>query len=293
MPLHGASVVAAWAAENNTAPLPYHSRVPALLEVSNLAVHHTGGTAPVVAVDDATLDIGEGETVGLLGESGAGKTTLLEAVLGLLPEGTAVARGSIRFKGRELVPLPARERRRLLGAEIAFVPQDPAVALNPVRRIGPQVAEVIAAHRPWGGDRCREEAESALAEVGLSDALYDAYPHQLSGGQRQRITIAQALCCRPALVLADEPTAALDSATQAELRALLKDLRARHRVAVLLVSHDVGTLWALADRIFVLCAGRTVESGPSAQVLRDPMHPYTRGLLGAVPRPPMMLGHGG
>jgi ABC-type glutathione transport system ATPase component len=267
--------------------------VPALLEVRHLAVHHrVGNAAPVVALDDATLGVGEGETVGLLGESGAGKTTLLEAVLGLLPEGASVVGGSIRFGGRDLLDLTARDRRRLLGEKIAFVPQDPALALNPVRRIGPQVAEVVATHRPWGRARCRAEAEGALAEVGLSSALYGAYPHQLSGGQRQRVTIAQALCCRPALVLADEPTAALDSATQAELRALLNDLRQRHGVAMLLVSHDVGTLWALADRIFVLYAGRTVESGPSAQVLRDPVHPYTRGLLAAVPRPAVTLGHG-
>jgi ABC-type glutathione transport system ATPase component len=197
-----------------------------------------------------------------------------------------VVRGSIRFKGREILRLSARDRRRLLGEEIAFVPQDSALALNPVRRVGPQVTEVVAAHRDWSRARCREEAEGALLSVGLSGALYGAYPHQLSGGQRQRVTIAQALCCRPALVLADEPTAALDSATQAELRELLRDLRARHGVAVLLVSHDVGTLWALADRIFVLCAGRTVESGPAARVIGDPAHPCTRALLEAFPRLP-------
>jgi ABC-type glutathione transport system ATPase component len=267
--------------------------VPALLEVKHLAVHHRAGTvAAVVAVDDATLDVGDGETVGLLGESGAGKTTLLEAILGLLPEGTAVVGGSIRFQGRDLLALPPRDRRRLLGAEIAFVPQDPALALNPVRRIGPQVAEIVAVHRPWARARCRAEAEGALASVGLSASLYDAYPHQLSGGQRQRVTIAQALICRPAVVLADEPTAALDAETQAELRALLKELRERHGVAMLLVSHDVGLLWALADRVVVLHAGRTVESGPSTQVLCDPAHPYTRGLLESVPRPPVTVVHG-
>jgi ABC-type glutathione transport system ATPase component len=261
--------------------------VPALLDVSHLAVHHGAGTpAAIVAVEDATLDVGEGETVGLLGESGAGKTTVLEAILGLLPAGTDVVSGSIRFKGHDLAGRPAAERRRLLGAEIAFVPQDPALALNPVRRIGPQVAEIVAAHRPWTRARCREQAEESLASVGLSASLYDAYPHQLSGGQRQRVTIAQALCCHPALVLADEPTAALDSATQAELRALLLDLRKSHGVAMLLVSHDVGTLWALADRIVVLHAGRTVESGPSGALLRSPVHPHTRRLLEAVPRPP-------
>lgn len=268
--------------------------MPALLEVCDLAVHHRAGTkAAVVAVDGATLDVSEGETVGLLGESGAGKTTLLDAVLGLLPAGTAVVGGSIRFRGRDLLALSARERRRLLGAEIAFIPQDPALALNPVRRIGPQVAEVVAAHSSWTRARCREEAEASLQSVALPAALYDVYPHQLSGGQRQRVTIAQALCRRPALVLADEPTAALDSATQAELRALLTGLRESHRVAMLLVSHDVGLLWALSDRIFVLHDGRPVESGPSARVLRDPADPYTRGLLEAVPRPPATAVHGG
>lgn len=269
--------------------------MPALLEVRDLAVHHRAGTkAAVVAVDGVSLDVGEGETVGLLGESGAGKSTLLDALLGLLPEGTAVVGGSIRFRDRDLMVMSTRDRRRLLGAEIAYVPQDPGLALNPVRRVGPQVAEVLAA-APGSRSRLqvREEAEHWLQSVGLPAALYDAYPHQLSGGQRQRVTIAQALCRRPALVLADEPTAALDSATQAELRALLKDLRERHRVAMLLVSHDVGLVWALADRIFVLHDGRTVESGPSSQVLRDPSHPYTRGLLEAVPRPPATVPHGG
>lgn len=268
--------------------------MPPLLEVSDLAVHHGAGTkSAVVAVDGATLDVAESETVGLLGESGAGKTTLLDAVLGLLPGGTSVVAGSIRFKGRDLLALPARERRRLLGTEIAFVPQDPALALNPVRRIGPQVAEVVSAHRSWSRSRCRGEAEDALASVGLPSALYEAYPHQLSGGQRQRVTIAQALCCRPALVLADEPTAALDSATQAELRILLTELRERHGLALLLVSHDVGLLWALADRIVVMDSGRTVESGPSAQVVRHPAHPRTRALMEAVPRPPASAVHGG
>lgn len=267
--------------------------MPALLEVSRLAVHHRAGTGEtLVAVDDATLDVGPGETVGLLGGSGAGKTTILDAVLGLLPESAAVTGGSIRFRDREILGLPPQERRLLLGAEIGFIPQDPALALNPVRRVLPQVAEVVAAHRPWTRARCRDEGAAALASVGLPDAVHDAYPHELSGGQRQRVTIAQALCCSPSLVLADEPTAALDSATQAELRALLQELRATRGIALLLVSHDVGTLWALADRVFVLRAGRIVESGPAAQVLRDPAHAYTRGILSAVPRPALALPHG-
>jgi ABC-type glutathione transport system ATPase component len=259
----------------------------------HLGVRHAADTPhAAVAVDDASLDVGEGETVGVLGESGAGKTTLLDAVLGLLPDDAAVT-GEIRFRGRDLVRMPRAARRRLLGAEIGFIPQDPGMALNPVRRIGPQVAEIPAAHRSWPRDRCREEAESALASVGLAASLYDAYPHQLSGGQRQRVTIAQALCCRPALLLADEPTAALDSATQAELRALLQDLRERYATSTLLVTHDVGLLWALADRICVMHDGRIVEIGPTGSLLREPVHPFTRRLLEAVPRPPETIVHGG
>jgi ABC-type glutathione transport system ATPase component len=265
--------------------------VPALLEVSRLAVHYRVPAGdPVFALADATLDVAAGETVGLLGESGAGKTTLVDAVLGLLPGG-AVPSGSIRFAGRELVGLSEAEHRRLRGKAIALVPQDPAVALNPVRRAGPQVAEIVAAHDGGGAGAVRARAVEALASVGLPAEVYDAYPHQLSGGQRQRVTIAQALCCRPALLLADEPTAALDSVTQAELRALLASLRARHGLAMLLVSHDVGLLLALADRVVVLAGGRTVEAGPASSVLRAPREPYTRALLSAVPRAGLV--HGG
>ena len=265
--------------------------MPALLEVSRLAVHYPlPGAPPVAALADASLDVAAGEVVGLLGESGAGKTTLVDAVLGLLPPGARVS-GSIRLAGRELVGLPEAEHRRLRGKAVALVPQDPAVALNPVRRAGPQVAEIAAAHD--GGDtaRARAQALEALASVGLEAEMYDAYPHQLSGGQRQRLTIAQALCCRPALLLADEPTAALDSVTQAELRGLLAGLRAQHGLALLLVTHDVGLLHALADRVVVLAGGRTVEAGPAATVLREPGHPYTRALLAAVPRAGLL--HGG
>ena len=255
--------------------------MPALLEVTRLAVTHaTTGPGPVAALADVTLDVAAGEVVGLLGESGAGKTTLLDAMLGLLPVGTRIVSGTISFEGRAV-----SEADR--GARIGFVPQDPVLALNPVRRVGRQVAEIVSAHLGVPGARAR--ALEALADVGLAAETYDAYPHQLSGGQRQRVTIAQALCCRPSLVLADEPTASLDSVTQAELRALLSGLRARHGLALLLVSHDVGLLWALADRVFVLAEGRTVESGPARDVLRAPRDPYTRAFLGAVPR----AAHGG
>jgi len=269
--------------------LPYHPLVPALLEVRDLTVHYTSGNgAPAVAVDELSLDVEEGEVVGLLGESGCGKTTLLLAILGLLPESAHVVKGSIRFLGRELRTLSGAELRGLRGAEVSIIFQEPALALNPVRRVGPQVAEVVRAHRRWSRRRCREEALSMLAEVGFTapERVHDSYPHELSGGERQRVVIAQALACRPALILADEPTASLDSTTQADLRALLAALQSRFGLALLLVSHDLGALAALAHRVLVMYAGRLVEAGGPAQVFGDPLHPYSRGLLRALPRAP-------
>ena len=195
--------------------------------------------------------------------------------------------GTVRFRGRELRALADAELRGLRGAEISIVLQEPALALNPVRRAGAQVAEIGQAHRGWSRRRCREEALSTLAAVGFPepDRIYDAYPHELSGGQRQRVAIAQALVCRPALVLADEPTAALDSTAQAELRALLKELQGRFNLAMLLVSHDLGALAAIARRVLVMYAGRLVEGGAPVEIFVEPLHPYSRGLMAAVPRP--------
>jgi len=262
--------------------------VAGLLEVADLTVHYDGGaSAPAVVVRDVSLEVASGEVVGLLGESGCGKSTLLLAILGLLPPPARIVHGSVRFRGRELVGLPEADLRSVRGAEIAVVFQDPALALNPVRRVGPQVAEVLAAHRAQSRRRCREDALAILAEVGLPEParLYDAYPHELSGGQRQRAVIAQALACRPSLLLADEPTASLDSTTQAELRTLLRSLQARFDLAVLMASHDLGALAALASRVIVMYAGGLVEGGNPAQVFSDPLHPYTRGLARAYPRP--------
>jgi oligopeptide/dipeptide ABC transporter ATP-binding protein len=262
--------------------------VAALLEVRDLAVrYHLGAGPPVQALDEVNLDVAEGEAVGLLGESGCGKTTLLLAILGLLPPAARVLRGSARFRGRDLFGLGERERRAVRGAAISIVFQDPMLALNPVRRVGWQVAEVVSAHQTWGRKRCREAATEALAAVGFQDPehIYDAYPHELSGGQRQRVLIAQALACRPALVLADEPTAALDATTRAELRALLAGLQQRLGLALLLVSHDLASIAALARRAVVMYAGRIVEAGTPVQVFGSPLHPYSRGLVRAFPRP--------
>jgi oligopeptide/dipeptide ABC transporter ATP-binding protein len=262
--------------------------VAALLEVRDLAVlYQTHGASPVQALDEVGLDLAEGEAVGLLGESGCGKTTLLLAILGLLPSPARVLRGTVRFRGEDLLGLDERRRRARRGDQVAIVFQEPTLALNPVRSVGAQVAEVLAAHRDWNRNRRREVATCALAEVGFSDPdrVYHAYPHELSGGERQRVLVAQALVCRPALLLADEPTAALDSTTQAELRALLGGLQRRLGLSLLVASHDLASIAALASRAVVMYAGRIVEAGAVATVFGRPLHPYTRGLLRAVPRP--------
>jgi oligopeptide/dipeptide ABC transporter ATP-binding protein len=261
--------------------------VPALLEVRDLAVRYdAAGGPPVHALDEVSLDLAEGEALGLLGESGSGKTTLLLAILGLLPPAARVVRGTVRFRGDDVLALGEKRRRELRGARIAIVLQDPALALNPVRRVGAQVAEVLRAHGGGSRKRCREEATAMLAQVGFADpdAVYGAYPHELSGGQRQRVAIAQALVCRPALLLADEPTSAVDSTTQAELRALLAGLQGRLGLSLLVASHDLAALAALTRRALVLYAGRAVETGATLEVFGRPLHPYTRGLLRAFPR---------
>ena len=257
----------------------------ALLEVRGLNVRYRSDGGPVTAVDRLSLAVAPGEVLGVLGESGCGKPSLALAVLGLLPPGGEIAAGSIRFRGEELVGLDERRLRRLRGTAISLVFQEPTLALHPTRRVGEQVVEVLRAHRSWRKRRCREAAAELLAEVGFQgdESVYHAYPHQLSGGQRQRIVIAQALACRPALVIADEPTASLDSTTESQVLELLQRLKERLGVAFLYISHDPLVLARMADRLLVMYAGRRLEEGPREDVLGDPLHPYTEGLLACLP----------
>jgi len=259
-----------------------------LLRVQDLTVHFCLDGAEFPVLDEVTFNIGPGEVVGLLGESGCGKTTTALSILRLLPAAGRVVRGSIRFRERELLALDERQLQKVRGAEISLVFQEPEIMLNPVVRAGDQIAEVIRAHRVWSRRRCREEAEAVLAQVCRPDTsrIYAAYPHQLSGGQRQRVAIAQALACKPALMIADEPTAALDTIIQAEILTLLKDLKERLQIALLLISHDPAVLAKLADRLLVMYAGRIIEEGSPAQIYRNPLHPYTRGLLRSIPQLP-------
>jgi ABC-type dipeptide/oligopeptide/nickel transport system ATPase component len=255
-----------------------------LLQVRNLTVDYSSRDGTRRAVDDVTFDVDSGEAVGFLGESGCGKTTLAVALLHLLPDTARVAGGSIHLGEHDMLRANERTLRAIRGAEASIIFQEPALSLNPVMRVGDQVAEVARAHAHGTGKRYRQQAESALAEVGLSESrIYSSYPHQLSSGQRQRVAIAQALVCKPRFVIADEPTSALDNITQLEIVDLLKQLRHRFQMALLFITHNPALLVGLADRLLVMRGGRVVEDGLLAQVYENPTEPYTQSLLQSIP----------
>jgi oligopeptide/dipeptide ABC transporter ATP-binding protein len=264
--------------------------MPSLLKVLGLRVAFAGSQRQRIhAVNGASLEVRHGEVLGVLGESGSGKSTIAKASLRLLPKSAEITAGTIEFEGRDLLRLREQEMEKLRGARLAMIPQEPGLALNPVMKAGDQIAEVIRAHRDWSWKRCRQEAGTLLETVHLSSPdrqLYDAYPHQLSGGQQQRVVIAQALACQPALVIADEPTASLDSETEEEILKLLRELKADRKMSLLLITHDPKILPGLADRVAVMYGGRVVEEGSLEQVLSEPQHPYTKALLACVPPAP-------
>lgn len=239
------------------------------------------GDPPVRALDQASLDIRPGERVGILGESGSGKSTLAAAFLRLLPANARYDCGSIWFRSRDLLALPETELRRIRGAELALIPQDPALALNPVLSVGNQIAEVIRAHVRITARERKTRVEELLSEVGFDrpQDIHAVYPHQLSGGQRQRVVIAQAMACHPALVIADEPTSKLDASLQGEILTLMRGMSQRHHTAFVLITHDPTVLAGFVDRIAVMYAGRVVEEGSTENIFRRPLHPYTQALL--------------
>ncbi|SPC07387.1 putative peptide transport fused subunits of ABC superfamily: ATP-binding components [Cupriavidus oxalaticus] len=255
------------------------------LRVQDLRIDLPPGADRPHAVQNASFEVMPGEVVCLLGESGSGKSVIARAVMGLLPEGLHVSGGSITLCGEDLLAASPARRRALRGTGVAMVFQEPMTALNPVMRCGAQVEEVLAQHTTLGAAQRREQVLSIFARVRLPDPerIHDAYPHQLSGGQRQRIVIAMALILRPALLVCDEPTTALDVTTQAEILALVRELQHEHRTAVLFITHDFGVVADIADRVVVMQLGRQVECGPRDQVLRRPEADYTRMLLDAVP----------
>ncbi|MBP7829779.1 MAG: ABC transporter ATP-binding protein [Kiritimatiellae bacterium] len=256
-----------------------------LLEVRDLRVCFGPAARPARAVDGVSFQVGAGETVALVGESGCGKSVTALSLARLVPEPPGwYAGGQIRYAGEDLLQQPSAGLRGVRGREIAYVFQEPADALNPLFTVGAQVMEAIRLHRHH--EDAPAAAVALLGKVGLPDpaALIKAYPHQLSGGMQQRVMIAMALACRPKLLVADEPTTALDVTIQAELMDLLARLQAELGMAVLLITHNLGIVARIARRVYVMYAGRLVESGPVREVLDHPAHPYTRALLDAVPR---------
>ena len=253
-----------------------------LLRVTNLNVSYRGaGPGRQDAVENVSFAIGEGEVLGLMGGSGCGKTTVALALLGLLSGNEAQVSGSIQFRGEELLRKDRRALRAIRGAGISLVFQEPELALSPVMKIRDQVAEVVHAHNDWKWERCRKAAEWALARVGFADVqrISSAYPHQLSGGQRQRVVLAQALACKPALLIADEPAASLDARSQSEVLALLRKLQRELCISILLISHAPEVQASLADRLLVMADGRIVEQGPFERLYRNPAHACTRAML--------------
>ena len=262
-----------------------------LLQVRELRTyfHTDAGTAR--AVDGVSFEVDKGEVLGIVGESGCGKSVTSLSIMQLIPRppGEIMSGSSIRFKGEELVGAGEKRMRALRGNDIAMIFQEPMTSLNPVHRVGDQVAEVLRLHRRLGRREARARAIELLHLVGIPNATerVNDYPHHLSGGQRQRVMIAMALACEPELLIADEPTTALDVTIQAQILDLLAELRVRLGMAVILITHDLGVVAEVCDRVVVMYAGQVVEQGAVDQIFRDPRHPYTEGLLEAVPR----LGH--
>ena len=257
-----------------------------MLAIRNLTLTLPPGADRALAVEGVDLEVGANEIVCIVGESGSGKSLTAHAVIGLLPRGVAASAGKIHFDGEDLLKLPPAQMRRRRGREIAMIFQDPMAALNPVMPVGRQIAEQILAHEPVPAAQARRRAVELLEQMGLADAanLARAYPHQLSGGQRQRVMIAMALSLGPRLLIADEPTTALDVTTQAQILRLIRLLQAQRRMSVLFITHDIGLVADLADRVVVMCQGKVVEQGAARVLLEAPSHLYTRELIAAIPR---------
>ena len=256
-----------------------------LLEVAGLTVEFPTRRGILRALDAVSFAIAPGEILGMVGESGAGKSLTGAAIIGLLAPPGRIAGGEVRLEGARIDALPAEAMRRIRGRRIGAIFQDPLTTLNPLYTIGRQLTETIRTHLPLSAADARTRAISWLDEVGIPAAArrIDAYPHEFSGGQRQRVVIALALCAEPRLVIADEPTTALDVSIQAQIIALLKRLAREHATAVLLITHDMGVIAETADRVAVMYAGRIAEIGPVAEVIRAPAHPYTAGLMASIP----------
>ena len=255
------------------------------LQVSHLTTVFDLPSGTTAAVDDVSFEIAPGETLGLVGESGSGKSVTALSVLRLVQPPGRIAAGSVKLAGRELLTLPEPDMQRVRGAEIGLIFQEPMTALNPVLTIGEQIMETLRVHRRASRRVARRLAVELVELVGIPEPELraDDYPHQLSGGMRQRALIAIAIACRPSLLIADEPTTALDVTIQAQILDLLREMKKTLRLSLLLITHDLGVVAELADRVAVMYAGRIVEHGPVRALFRSPLHPYTKGLLASIP----------
>ena len=255
-----------------------------LLSVQTLQVDYSSNGQTVRAVNGVSFDLNNGQSLGLVGETGAGKTTIAKAIMQILPDhATKRAEGTITFKGQNLMELREHELQNIRGSQISMVFQDPMTALNPVMTVGEQIAEGIRHHQGLDKAHAKQEAIKMLETVGISRDRIDEYPHQFSGGMKQRVVIAIALACNPELLIADEPTTALDVTIQAQVLDLIKDLREKKGTSLILITHDLGVVADTCDKVAVVYAGEIVEIGALEEVFDHPTHPYTRGLFGAIP----------
>ena len=267
----------------------------ALLEVERLQTHFGTPDGVVRAVEGVSFAIGAGETLGIVGESGCGKSVTSMSILRLIQEPPGKIAGSIRFEGRELLELPETEMRTIRGNAISMIFQEPMTSLNPVLTVGRQIGETLRLHQGMSANQAEQKAIEMLILVGIPapERRVREYPHQLSGGMRQRVMIAMALACNPRLLIADEPTTALDVTIQAQILDLMRDLQKRLGSAIMLITHDLGVVAEMAERVVVMYAGRKVEEAAVGEIFARPMHPYTQGLLGAVPKLGSSLHEGG
>ena len=256
-----------------------------LLKVENLTTVFDARPSPVVAVNDVSFEIRKGETLGLVGESGSGKSVTAFSIIRLVQEPGKITGGRVFFDGKDLLALPEEEMRQVRGAGIGFVFQEPMAALNPVMRVGAHIAEALIVHGMASRSDARARAVELLRAVRIvkPEERVDDYPHQLSGGMRQRVMMAIALACKPPLVIADEPTTALDVTVQAQVLELLREMKREFDLSLLLITHDFGVIAEMADRVAVMYRGRIVEQAAVRDIFRNPQHPYTKGLLASIP----------
>jgi peptide/nickel transport system ATP-binding protein len=257
-----------------------------VLSVQDLKVSFATRQGEVRAVDGLSLEVGQKEVVGIVGESGSGKSVAMYSMLGLVRDANASITGSVKFEGKEILGLADKDMQSIRGGDVGMIFQDPMTALTPVYTVGWQIVEQIRAHTDMTKPQAKERAIELLAEVGIPDPRMrvNHYPHEFSGGMRQRVVIAMALSCNPKLLIADEPTTALDVTTQAQILSLMSRLQETHGSSIVIITHDMGVIAEMAHRVVVMYAGRPAEIGPEIDVVRAPRHPYTWGLLGAVPR---------